>query len=132
MPSAINFSISGTLKDTKNFLKNAQELRRNAKVRAVLSRFGEDGVRALEQATPKRTGVTSKSWYYTIEDDGNNLSVIWHNSNVNNYVNIAIILQTGHATKNGGYVQGVDYINPALRPVFDKMSDDMWKAVMSL
>lgn len=132
MPSAINFSISGTLKDTKNFLKNAQELRRNAKVRAVLSRFGEDGVRALEQATPKRTGVTSKSWYYTIEDDGNNLSVIWHNNNVNNYVNIAIILQTGHATKNGGYVQGVDYINPALRPVFDKMSDDMWKAVMSL
>lgn len=90
------------------------------------------GVAALESATPRRTGLTASSWSYEIEESNGQLVVSWNNSNVNNGVNIAVILQYGHGTKNGGYVVGTDYINPALRSIFDEMTDSMWKAVVSL
>lgn len=97
-----------------------------------LDKYGKMGVKALQQATPKDTGVTADSWYYVIEHDEVNkiLTVAWYNANVvDDWYNVAIMLQYGHATRNGGYVQGRDYINPALQPIFDKMARDAWKEV---
>lgn len=95
----------------------------------VLEKFGQQGVSALSAATPIDSGVTATSWSYEIIQNKENISVIWKNSNVQKNVNIALILQYGHGTRNGGYVSGRDYINPALRPIFDKMADAAWKEV---
>jgi len=95
----------------------------------VLNKYGDDGVKALSLATPTETGETANSWNYQIKQNGNGASISWTNSNVVNGVSIAIILQYGHGTKNGGFVQGRDYINPALKPVFDKIANDVWKEV---
>ena len=95
----------------------------------VLNKFGEEGVRALSSATPKDSGLTSMSWSYRIEHDKNSTRIVWTNSNVVKGAPIAILLQYGHGTRNGGYVQGRDYINPALRPIFDKIANDAWKEV---
>lgn len=102
-------------------------------VHSILVRYGEAGVRVLESATPRLTGVTAASWSYGIETlPGGGYTLSWSNSNANNGVNIAMILQYGHGTRNGGYVQGVDYINPALKPVFDAIANDAWKEVEKL
>lgn len=95
----------------------------------VLERYAQEGVNALSAATPKDTGKTASSWKYKITKNGNTLSIIWSNTNVDNGVNVAVILQYGHGTKNGGYVQGIDYINPALKPIFDKLAEAAWKEV---
>ena len=95
----------------------------------LLDKYGREGVAALQTATPKDTGKTSESWYYKIERKNGSVSLTFHNSNQNKGVPIAIILQYGHATGNGGYVEGVDYINPALRPIFDKIAEEAWKEV---
>lgn len=97
--------------------------------RNILKRYGQEGVAALAAATPRDTGKTASSWFYEIEEKDGKLSVIWKNSNINDGVNIAIIIQYGHGTRNGGYVQGVDYVNPALQPIFDKMADAAWREV---
>lgn len=97
-----------------------------------LDKYGQMGVDALKDATPKDTGKTADSWTYKIERSKKTTSISWLNTNVNNGVNIAIILQYGHGTGTGGYVQGRDYINPALRPVFDEIADKVWKEVVSL
>jgi len=97
----------------------------------VLENYGRQGVQALAAATPVDSGNTASAWDYDIVKKGNSVSVIWNNSNIHNGVNIAIILQYGHGTGNGGYVQGRDYINPALRPIFDAMADAAWKEVTS-
>lgn len=96
---------------------------------AVLEKYARQGVRALSSATPVDTGVTADSWSYEIVNEGDQVSVHWTNSNINDGVNIALILQYGHGTGTGGYVQGVDYINPALKPIFDEMADAAWKEV---
>ena len=93
----------------------------------VLSKYGAKGVKALGDATPVDTGLTKYSWNYEIVHGTNKTILRWTNSNVVNGVPIAIILQYGHATRNGGYVQGIDYINPALRPVFEQMANEVWK-----
>lgn len=93
----------------------------------LLDQYGQKGVDALKNATPKDSGLTSESWDYTIEYNNRGAKIIWTNSNRNQGVNIAIILQYGHATRGGGYVQGIDYINPALRPIFEEMADKIWK-----
>lgn len=80
---------------------------------------GALGVKALQDATPKDTGKTAASWSYSVQNDSNGMSIVWTNSNVNKGANIAILIQYGHGTGTGAYVQGVDYINPALKPVFD-------------
>jgi hypothetical protein len=98
----------------------------------ILERYGKLGVEMLSANTPVDTGLTAASWSYKIEQNKGNISVIWYNSNINRYVNIAIILQYGHATRNGGWVQGRDYINPALQPIFDAMADAAWKEVTSI
>lgn len=97
--------------------------------RRVLERYGEEGVAALIAATPKDSGKTAYSWSYEIKETKDSLSVVWKNTNIVEGINIAIILQYGHATRNGGYVQGIDYVNPALKPIFDKMADAAWKEV---
>lgn len=99
----------------------------------ILRKYGEEGVAALSTATPVDTGLTAVSWGYKIEksEDEGYISIIWYNTNVVNGVNIALILQNGHATRNGGWVDGVDYINPALQPIFDSLAAAAWKEVNS-
>lgn len=99
---------------------------------SVLDRFGKEGVAALSSATPVDTGVTSRSWYYEIERGKGSAIIKFCNSNVQNGVMIAIILQYGHGTRNGGWVEGRDYINPALQPVFDKLAESAWREVTKL
>lgn len=99
---------------------------------SVLDRFGKEGVAALSSATPVDTGLTSKSWYYEIERGTGSATIKFCNSNVQNGVMIAIILQYGHGTRNGGWVEGRDYINPALRPVFDNLAESAWREVTKL
>lgn len=100
-------------------------------IRAILNKYGRLGVEALKEATPKDTGKTSESWYYTIDEDSKgNLKIVWRNSNIaNDWAPVAILLQYGHATGNGGYVQGRDYINPAIDKIFHRIADDAWEEV---
>ena len=101
----------------KRFLKN-------------LDKYGQMGVDALAAATPKRTGLTAESWTYDITDNGEQLIISWNNTNVQNgYYNVALMIQYGHGTGTGGWVEGIDYINPALKPVFDKIADAVWMEV---
>ena len=116
---------TGSFNKTEKFLKKAH----NASKTIDLTKYGEKGVAALQAATPTRTGVTASSWYYKIEQSGSTITLSFLNSNVNRGVPIAIILQYGHGTNNGGWVQGRDYINPALRPIFDEMVEAIWKEV---
>lgn len=95
----------------------------------ILDRYGQEGVKALSSATPKDTGETARSWRYEIIHTKSGARIQWMNSNIQNGVPIAVILQYGHATKNGGWVQGIDYINPAIRPVFEKIADEAWREV---
>lgn len=124
---AIFFTHKGDLKETEQFLKRLkkQDFYKN------LEKFAEEGVEALSEATPLESGKTSESWGYLIENKGDTVTITWTNSNVNEGVNIAIILQYGHGTGTGGYVAGQDYINPAIKPIFDKIADSVWKEVTS-
>ncbi len=88
--------------------------------------IGEAGVRALQEATPKKTGKTAASWSYSVEETKNGLSISWNNSNRNDGANVAILIQLGHGTGSGAYVKGIDYINPALKPVFDAFANKVW------
>lgn len=97
----------------------------------VLSSYGDAGVKALSEATPVDSGLTAQSWTYEIERTKDKTTISWLNTNVNNNVVIAVILQYGHGTGTGGYVQGRDYINPAMRPVFDKIAEQAWREVVS-
>ena len=118
-----------------DFLKTETFLKRNRNLRkiqvSVIESFAQQGVEALRNATPKDTGETADSWYYEIQQDKRNLSLVFKNSHIEKGVNIAIILQYGHGTRNGGYVTGIDYINPALKPLFDKLAEGLWKEVTS-
>lgn len=96
---------------------------------AQLDRCGKEGVAALSAATPKDTGLTSQSWEYNVKTTKNTASVSFSNTNIQNGVPIAIILQYGHATSSGYWIEGIDYINPALKPVFEKIADEIWEEV---
>ena len=96
---------------------------------ATLERYGEIGVEALSSATPMDSGKTANSWGYEIEKNKEGYVIYWTNSNINDGVNIAVILQYGHGTGYGGYVQGRDYINPTLRPIFDELAENAWREV---
>lgn len=95
----------------------------------ILSEYGRKGVEALASSTPVDTGKTADSWEYTIETTSNRTTISWSNSNENQGYNIALMLQYGHGTKNGGYVRGLDYINPAIKPIFEAMAGELWKEV---
>ena len=98
---------------------------------SILEHYGQKGVDALAAATPKDTGKTAESWVYQIEQTGSGWAIVWSNTNVYRGINIAIILQYGHGTGTGGYVQGRDYINPAIQPIFDEMVEKIWKELES-
>lgn len=98
----------------------------------VAERYAQRGVEALREATPKDTGETANSWGYRIESNNDKTSIIFTNSHVENGVNIAIILDYGHGTRNGGYVQGRDYINPAIQPIFDEIVESAWEEVTKI
>lgn len=95
----------------------------------ILNKYGKEGIRLLSSATPVRSGKTAASWYYKIEQSKNTISLNFYNSNINKGVPIAIILQYGHGTRNGGWVQGRDYINPVVQPLFNKIAQEAWKEV---
>ena len=119
--------------ESKGNFDNTEKLLKRIKSRdylKVLDKFGQQGVTALSGATPTRSGKTASSWDYEVLVSGGGVTLQWTNSNINNGVSIAIILQYGHGTRNGGYVVGRDYINQAMRPLFDKMADEAWKAVI--
>jgi len=111
-----------------DFTKTTGLLQRLAamRFRSKLDRYGRMGVDALRSATPVDSGKTASSWDYRIEDN----ALYWTNSNINQNVNIAIIIQYGHGTGTGGYVEGIDYINPAIRPIFEQIANDLWKEVV--
>lgn len=123
----IKFKVSGD----KNFKKTTSFLQKilTPLNLSMLDQYGREGVLALEQATPVDSGKTSQSWKYKINHGKEKVSISFYNTNINDGVNIAIILQYGHGTRNGGWVEGRDYINPAIQPVFDKIVDDAWKEV---
>ena len=116
---------SGSLKNFEGFLyKN-----RKRRLYQLLNEYGKQGVELLRDATPVDTGKTATGWDYEIEVNSQGISLYWVNNNVNEGVPIAILIQYGHATRNGPYVHGVDYINPALRPLFESMATKLWKEV---
>ena len=119
------FVHKGDLKKTKKFLENVSRHNHFKN----LERYAKRGVDALSSATPIDTGLTASSWGYEIHASGDSYKIVWTNSNLVDGVPIAIILQYGHATGTGGYVQGRDYINPAIRPVFDEIAENVWKEV---
>ena len=125
----VNFEVKGNYTKFEKFL--VKNLHIKALVKKILAKYGDRGVELLKEATPKDTGKTSESWSYDIEQDANgNWQIVWKNSNiVDGWANVAILLQYGHATKNGGFVQGIDYINPAIQKVFHEMADEAWKEV---
>lgn len=108
-----------------------EQVKKAAKV-DCLEKYGQAGVAALASATPVKTGLTANSWYYEIERQNGLATITFKNSNVNKGVCIAIILQYGHGTGTGGWVEGRDYINPAIQPIFDKIVEDAWREVTSL
>jgi len=124
----VTFRQRGDFSRTEKFLRKA----RTAIKFRNLDKYAEAGLAALQSATPYDTGETARSWYYEIKRTDTSVSVVYKNSNIQNGIQIAIILQYGHGTGTGGYVEGRDYINPALRPVFDKLADDAWEEVIEL
>ena len=121
----ISFSQKGDFSDLTKYLERVKEA---AKI-GILDQYGKAGVAALSSATPAKTGKTANSWYYEIERQNGSVSIVFKNSNINEGVPIAIILQYGHATGTGGWVQGRDYINPAIQPIFDEIANKAWKEV---
>ena len=98
----------------------------------ILDKYGREGVSALASATPTDTGKTASSWYYQIERRNGSVAIVFLNSHINQGIPIAIILQYGHGTGTGGWVEGRDYINPAIRPLFDKAANELWREVTKL
>ena len=123
-----------TLKQKGNFSKLNRYLERvkeAAKI-SILDKYGQAGVEALSSATPSDTGLTASSWYYKIERTKTSATIQFLNSNINDGVPIAVILQYGHGTGTGGWVEGRDYINPAIQPIFDEIANEAWKEVTKL
>lgn len=128
MASIIQFKQKGDFSKTESFLKKLRKL----DLDSVLRKYGELGVQALASATPVETGKTAASWDYKIEKGKGVVTITWTNSNVSNGVPIALLIQYGHGTGTGGYVQGRDYIKPAIRPIFDELADALWEEVTKL
>lgn len=115
----------GSFKKTERLLKNAE----NIDYLAMLNKYGQEGVTALALSTPRGTGLTAASWGYNIIKHSGSYCIEWYNDNIIDGVKIAVILQYGHVTGGGGWVEGVDYINPAMKPIFKKIADDGWREV---
>ena len=124
----ISFRHKGDFSKADRYL---EKLRESVKL-GVLDKYGRAGVAALSSATPVDTGLTANSWFYEIEHSSGSDKIVFNNSNIQNGVPIAIILQYGHGTGTGGWVQGRDYINPAMQPILDQMTKEVWKEVTSV
>lgn len=124
----ISIKVKGDYKKATSFLEKLK----NALKLGMLDKYGKMGVEALQDATPKDTGLTAASWNYEINRSQNSVSIVWTNTNIQNGANIAVLIQYGHGTGWGSYVQGVDYINPALAPIFQQIADDSWKEITRL
>lgn len=125
MPKIIVFKQKGNFKKTRKFLKRCS----NLQLDDLLDQYGKEGVDALARATPKDTGKTAASWSYAVHKSDGRITITWSNSNIVDGVPIAVILQYGHGTRNGGYVEGVDYVNPAMRPIFERIAQRAWGEV---
>ena len=121
----ITFRQKGDFSKLTRYLERVKEA---AKI-GDLDKYGREGVAALASATPVDTGKTASSWNYKIERKNGSVAITFNNTNINNGVPIAIILQYGHGTRNGGWVEGRDYINPAIQPIFDKITENAWREV---
>lgn len=124
----ISFRQKGDFSKLTGFLEKAK----NSVKLGDLDKYGREGVAALASATPVDSGLTANSWYYEIENKNGSAVISFNNSNIQNGVPIAIILQYGHGTGTGGWVEGRDYINPAIQPIFDKIADNAWREVTKL
>lgn len=121
----ISFKQKGDFSKITGYLERVKEVVNIG----ILDRYGREGVAALSSATPIDSGETASSWYYEIENRKGSARIVFYNSNIQNGVPIAIVLQYGHGTRNGGWVEGRDYINPAIQPIFDKIVHEAWKEV---
>lgn len=121
----ISFKESGDFKNLEKLLSFSKR----ANIEAILNKYGQIGVEALSAATPSRSGKTASSWNYKVTISKGNLQIDWYNTNTNKGENIAILIQYGHGTGTGGYVHGIDYVNPAMKPIFDQLSRDLWMEV---
>jgi hypothetical protein len=124
----ILFRQKGDLSRTENFLMKLKGYTHTLD----LDKYGRDGVEALRAATPVDTGLTRDSWYYEIIEEKGQTRICFLNSNIQNGVSVAIVLQYGHASRNGGWVEGRDYINPAIAPIFDRLACEAWREVEKL
>lgn len=125
MSKMITVESKGDFKRLFNFLESAKGIFDLSK----LDKYGRQGVEALRNATPKDTGLLASSWFYKIDRTPNGASISWHNSDIEGGVNVAILIQYGHATRTGSWVEGIDYINPALKPIFDEIAENCWEEV---
>jgi len=123
----ISFSSSGSFRKTEDFLRRLSR----GDMYNGLDSYARDGVTALASATPKESGLAASSWNYKIEKTRANLTITWYNTDVETGFPVAIMLQYGYSTGTGGYVQGIDYINPAMKPIFDRIEQRVRKAVTS-
>ena len=123
----ITVEVSGSFDHLERFLKNVSKL----DISGILHSSGQEGVNALSRATPIETGLAAHSWRYEVKSNGGRYEIAWLNGDIENGFNVIIALQYGHGTGTGGFVQGRDFINPAIKPVFDKIADQVWKAVIS-
>ena len=123
--SILTYKTKGSFENTNKFFKKMSQ----KNIFKSLDKYGEEGVAALTASTPVDTGKTASSWSYEIRKTNSSISIVWKNSNIVDGVPIAVVIQYGHGTATGGYVQGVDYINPALQPIFERISKEIWKEV---
>lgn len=124
----LTFNVKGDDKKTKKILDRMLK----ASHKIDFEKYGEQGVEALQAYTPVATGETALSWSYEVHREKDRISIAWHNSNVVGGTNVAVLIQFGHATKDGGWVEGIDYINPALAPIFENMLKELKKEVRGL
>lgn len=123
----ITFKVTGSFTQTERFLRKVSKLN----YQSIIQSAAQEGVRALASATPLESGLASNSWGVTVEGGRGRVRIVWTNSDIENGFPVAIMLQYGYGTGTGGYVQGRDYINPAMKPIFDSIADRVWKAVTS-
>lgn len=123
----INVTQRGSFDNSERFLTKSTNY--TSKIRPILEKYGPIGVQALSEATPKDTGLASESWYYTIVEKSGYISIRWHNRDIEGNIPVVILLQYGHATRNGGWVEGRDFIMPAIKPIFEKIEAEVSKEV---
>lgn len=121
----ISFQSSGSFKKSDKWLARLLKI----DVKSQLEKYGQEGVDALSRETPKDTGLAASSWSYDVVKTSTGYELVWYNDNVENGARVVLLIQYGHGTTSGSYVQGRDFINPAIKPVFDNIQKDIWKAV---